>query len=209
MRITVVGAGNVGGTLGARLSAVGHEIVFAVRDANDPKHQALGKTAKASVRPLVTAAEGASIVLLATPWDSTQEALRQMRLDEGTIVVDATNPIAKDFSGLALGQTTSGAEQVAAWVPKARVVKCFNSVGYEVMKQPQYRGGNAVMFVAGDDDAACDIVAQLSQSLGFETIIAGKLVMARQLEQLAWLWIHLSVKRQMGRDWAFVHVQRS
>ncbi len=63
------------------------------------------------------------------------------------IVVDCTNPFKKDFSGQALGQTSSGAEKVAEWETRAKVCKAFNQTGFENMANPRFKSGSAVMFI--------------------------------------------------------------
>ncbi|MBI2468125.1 MAG: NAD(P)-binding domain-containing protein, partial [Candidatus Rokubacteria bacterium] len=107
MKIAIIGAGNVGGTLGTAWAAKGHDVVFGVRDPREAKVQELlratgGKARAASVREAAAAAE---LVLLATPWGAAQDALRAAGDLKGKILVDATNPLKPDFSGLALGHT--------------------------------------------------------------------------------------------------------
>jgi predicted dinucleotide-binding enzyme len=138
MKIAIIGAGNVGGTLGRIWAAKGHEVAFGIRRPNDAKVQALvtatGKRARAaSVKDAVT---GADVVVLATPWSATEAAIKEAGELRGKVVVDATNPLKADLSGLAIGHSTSAAEQVAGWAPGARVVKAFNTIGAVHMADP-------------------------------------------------------------------------
>ncbi len=149
MKIAVIGAGNVGGTLGTAWAAKGHEVVLGVRNPRDARVQALvaaagGKARAASVRE---AAAAADVVLLAIPWDATKDAVEAAGSLAGKIVVDATNPLRPDLSGLALGHTTSAGEQVARWAPGARVVKAFNTIGAQHMADPRFGAERASMFV--------------------------------------------------------------
>src|SRR6059036_1633026 len=119
MKIAVIGAGNVGGTLGTAWANRGHEVVFGVRDAADPKLKELlaragGKARAASVKDAAAAAE---VAALTVPWPAAQDALRSAGDLRGKILLDCTNPLTPDLSGLTVGSTTSGAEQVAAWAP--------------------------------------------------------------------------------------------
>ena len=66
---------------------------------------------------------GGEVVVLATPWNAAQDALRSCGNLKGKILLDCTNPLKADLSGLEVGHTTSGSEQVAAWSEGARVVK--------------------------------------------------------------------------------------
>src|SRR5262249_28703523 len=124
MKIAIIGAGNVGGTLGVAWANRGHDVVFGVRDAADPKLPELlaraGRNARAA--GVKASAAAADVVALTVPWPAAQEALRSAGELRGKIVLDCTNPLKPDLSGLTVGYTTSGAEQVAAWAPGARVV---------------------------------------------------------------------------------------
>jgi 8-hydroxy-5-deazaflavin:NADPH oxidoreductase len=120
----------------------------------------------------------------------------------GKVLIDATNPLSPDFSTLEVGLTTSGAEQVADWATGARVCKAMNQIGAPTMDNPQL-AGTPVMFVCGDDDAAKAVTAELVSELGFETVDAGDLTLARLLEPYALLWIHLALQRGFGTDFGF------
>jgi predicted dinucleotide-binding enzyme len=129
--------------------------------------------------------------------------MRESRDLVGKILLDCTNPLEKDLSGLAVGQTTSGAELVASWAPGARVVKAFNTTGFENMANPDFGGRVATMLIAGDDEAANVIASELARRIGFDPIVAGPLAMARLLEPLALLWIKLAVVQGHGARIAF------
>src|SRR5262245_25759120 len=156
MRIGIIGAGSVGGTLGRCLATAGHEVLFGVRDAADPKVRDLvaSSGAKARAGSVAEAAAFGSVVVLATPWDAVESALRTCGDLTGKVLLDCTNPLTADFSSLAIGHTTSGGEQVAKWARGAPVVKIFNTTGFENMAAPRYPEGPAVMLYCGDDTAA-------------------------------------------------------
>src|SRR6266849_1502189 len=176
MEIGVIGAGNVGGTLGRRWAQEGHAVVFGVRDPNDEKVRTLLASAGANARAgRVEEATAASEAVGLT----------------GKVLVDATNPVAMSPAGLQqgllVGHTTSAAEQVAAWARGARVVKAFNTTGFGNMHDPRYGSQAATMFLCGDDVEAKAMVTQLGEDLGFEMLDAGPLTIARLLEPLAML----------------------
>jgi 8-hydroxy-5-deazaflavin:NADPH oxidoreductase len=139
-----------------------------------------------------------------TPWPATKDAIQAAGNLAGKVVVDCTNPLKPDFTGLALGYTTSGAERVAQWAKGAKVFKAFNQTGFNIMGNPAFDGRRAVIFVCGDDDAQKPTVLKLATDIGFEAIDAGNLVIARLLEPYGMLWIHLALARGLGRDFAFV-----
>ena len=147
-------------------------------------------------------------MVLATPFAAAQEALRQAGALDGKILIDCSNPLKPDLSGLLTGCDESGAERIAAWARGARVVKAFNTTGAENMTNPAYRNGQALMLVCGDDEAARRQVAALAARIGFDAVDAGPLAVARLLEPLAMLWIHLAVRAGLGRDFAFGMLRR-
>jgi NADPH-dependent F420 reductase len=207
--IAIIGTGNVGAVLGTRWAKAGHSVVFGSRDPAGSKARSLIKLtdSKASVAGVQEAAADADVVVMATPWSATKETLSAIGNLARKVVVDCTNPIAEGMT-LALGHTTSGGEQVAAWARGARVVKAFNTTGANNMANPSFGDNRATMFICGDDTDAKDIVSDLASQLGFEVCDTGALSSARYLEPLAMLWIHLAYTRGMGREFAFKIIKR-
>jgi 8-hydroxy-5-deazaflavin:NADPH oxidoreductase len=208
MKIAVIGAGGVGTSLGKTFAAKGHEVRYGARNpASDKVTAALASTPGASATAIADAVGWADAVVLATPWGGTQEAVVAGGDYQGKPLLDVTNPLTPTFS-LALGHTTSGAEQVQAWAPTASVVKIFNTTGLENMANPVYPQGRAAMVYAGGDAAAKQCAAQLAGDLGFEALDMGGLAGARYLEPAAMVWIHLALVQKMGRNIAFGLMRR-
>lgn len=207
MRIAIIGAGSVGGTLGRAWRRAGHDVTYGVRDPGGEKARALAVDGARVASP-AGAVAGAEAVLLATPWAATREALAALGDLGGRPLLDATNPIGPGFE-LAVGHDDSGGEQVQRWAPTARVVKILNTTGAENMADPRIQGQAATMPYAGDDEAACRIAAGLAADLGFEPVSAGGLRSARLLEPLGMLWITLALKLGHGRDIAFRLLRRA
>ena len=146
---------------------------------------------------------------MATPWGVTQEVIQSVGGDwRGKILIDCTNPLASDLSGLTVGHTTSAGELVAEWARAARVVKAFNNTGAGNMADPNYGDAAAAMFICGDDPEAKKIVGGLAKELGFDVVDAGGLVMARYLEPLAMLWVRLAYVEGLGPNIAFKLLKR-
>lgn len=211
MRIGIIGAGNVGGALGRRWALCGHEVLFGVRESNDPHVRELvarsGPSAQAGT--IAEAASFGPVVVLATPWAAVESVLRAVGDLSGRTLLDCTNPLQPDLSGLTVGHTTSGAEQVARWARGARVVKVFNTTGFENLADARYPEGRAAMLFCADDSEAKITAAQLAGDLGFEPIDAGPLMQARLLEPFGLLWIALAYKQGLGRDFAFRVIRRA
>jgi 8-hydroxy-5-deazaflavin:NADPH oxidoreductase len=209
MKIGILGAGNVGGTLGTRWAQGGHDVVFGSRHPeSDEMRHLMGKAGPKARTATIREAAGASgVLLLSTPWPATRDVLSAAGDLGGKIVIDAINPLRADLSGLDLGTTTSASETVAQWAPGARVVKAFNTVGANIMADPDFHGAKPVMFYCGDDGEAKRTVAQLADELGFDAQDAGPLRQARVLEPFAMLWISLAFGGY-GRDIAFAMLRR-
>ncbi|MFL5264142.1 MAG: NADPH-dependent F420 reductase [Anaeromyxobacteraceae bacterium] len=182
LKVGIIGNGNVGKALARGLSRAGHE-VRAV--GSDP----------AAVRE---AGAWAGIVILAVPYGAIEAAVRELGTTvDGKPLVDATNALTKDMQ-LAVGFTTSGAEELQKKAPKAKVVKAFNTVFAGQMDAGRTEGGQVSAFAAGDDAGAKGAVLQLARDIGFDAVDAGPLRNARMLEALGYLNIQLGYVVGMG-----------
>lgn len=204
MRIAVIGAGNVGKTVGKAWAAKGHAVAYGVRNAGDPKYAGLAATSVAE------AARDAEAVLLSTPWPATEAALQAAGDLTGKLVLDSTNPLQMGADGisLAVGFTISGGEMVAGWAKGALVFKTLNQSGFGNLGDTSRYQPRPVMFYAGDAQQRRADVATLLEDLGFEAVDAGPLRNARLLEPHAMLWIDLAMKRGLGRNFAYALVRR-
>ena len=151
---------------------------------------------------------GADAILFAVPWPAARETLEQLGDLSGRTLIDCTNPLLSDMSGIELGHIISAGEQIAAWVPGANVVKAFNTASAKVMLDPKFGEHRATMFYCGDDAAAKLTVRQLIDDVGFEPVDAGSLTSSRYLEPLAMLYIHLAVRQGLGSNCAFKIMRR-
>ncbi|MEZ4517994.1 MAG: NAD(P)-binding domain-containing protein [Chloroflexota bacterium] len=137
MNIAIVGTGSVGSALGRGWSAKGHMVTFASRDPEGEKATTLREQmpATVSVRGTREATSTASTIVLAIPYGAVPETLSQMGDLSGKVIVDCTNPIAPGLRSL-VDSETSGAQEIAALVPEAKVIKAFNTIGAESMDNP-------------------------------------------------------------------------
>lgn len=198
MKIAVIGAGSVGSTLGKAWQQRGHDVTYGVRNPDDEKYASLGATVATNEQ----AVGDADVVVLCTPWQATHQAVQSCGELAGKVLIDCTNPLTPDFTALEVGHTTSGAELVAGWAPGARVCKAMNQIGAPMMDAPKLPG-TPVMFACGDDDTAKRTTIDLVSELGFETVDAGDLTLARLLEPFALIWIHMALRRGFGTNWGF------
>jgi len=210
MKIAVVGTGNVGSTLGRRWAGNGHQVVFCSRTPDSDRVKALVDAAgpNASAAGLSEGVRASDVVVLATPWPATLATVEGVGSLQGNILIDCTNPLRPDLSGLSIDAGTSGAEQVAQRAKGARVVKAFNSISSRTMASPLFGSEKADLFLCGDDADAKATVAQLAQELGFEVVDTGPLSSARYLEYLALLWVHMAFKENWGPNFTFKVLKR-
>ena len=186
-KIGIIGKGNVGGALQRGLARAGHAV------------RAVGKD-PATVRQTAAWAE---VVFLAVPFGALDDTLRALGdAVNGKVVVDVTNALTADMQ-LALGFTTSGAEELQKKAPQARVVKAFNTVFAQHMDQGQVKGENLSLLVASDDAGGRERVLGLGRDLGFDPVDAGPLRNSRWLESLGYLNILLGYVQKLGPDIGF------
>jgi predicted dinucleotide-binding enzyme len=132
------------------------------------------------------------LAMIALRWPHALRAVAGAEAAPGRILLDATNPATADGLSLVLGYDTSGAEEIARVAPSARVVKAFNHVYAEVVEDPSaFNGGRPAVFYAGDDVEAAEVAGRFIESLGFEAVLSGPLIVARYLEPLAQLAVAL------------------
>jgi 8-hydroxy-5-deazaflavin:NADPH oxidoreductase len=204
MEIAIIGAGRVGQALAQALVTQRYTVRFGVPEPARHAQLPARFKGRASVHPVAEAIEPVELAILATPYPAGLQVARDTADWAQRILVDATNPIAPSMAGLLVGTTTSGAEQIAAAARHARVVKCFNTTGFENLSKPQYPAGALFMPLAGDDAAARQRVLALATLIGFEPVDMGGLAAARYLEPWAMVWIEMAMRLGHGRRFGFV-----
>src|ERR1051326_342378 len=154
MRVGILGTGDVGQALGKGFADAGHDVKMGSRDPKNEKLKSwISKTGpRASGGTFAEAASFGEVVVLATLWSGTENAIKQAGPERfaNKVVLDVTNPMVfrpNAPPSLALGHTDSGGEQVQRWLPDARVVKVFNTVGHAHMIKPSFPGGPPDMFI--------------------------------------------------------------
>jgi NADPH-dependent F420 reductase len=196
VKVAIIGAGNVGRSLGTSIGRAGHEVTISAR-TRDSAHAAakeIGATAAESNRAAVADAD---VVILAVPYlGAAGEVAADLRdAVAGKAVVDVTNPMKPDYSGLAT-ENSSAAEEFQRRLPDAKVVKAFNTIFATNMANPTR---DIDGYVAGDDDAAKQQVISLVDSMGFTPLDVGPLRAARYLEGMA--VINIGLNAQNGWGW--------
>jgi 8-hydroxy-5-deazaflavin:NADPH oxidoreductase len=187
MKIVIIGDGNVGSALARGLERAGHQV------------RAVGNDGTA-IRDTATSAE---LIVVAVPFGAIDDVVKAAgKVLEGKTVVDVTNALDANMN-LAVGFTTSGAEELQKKLPRSRVVKAFNTVFAHHMESGKLGDQRLSAFVAGDNEPARKQVIELARSIGFDAIDSGPLKNARLLEPLAFFNIQLGYALGMGTQIGF------
>ena len=202
MKVTIVGAGNMGRGIGTRAVGGGHQVEIL---ALDPSHaQKLAEELGGSATALEAGAPfGGEVVVFAVYYPGIKDAVRQYA-DQlpGKVVVDITNPVdIQTWDGLATPPGTSSAEEVQGLVPEGTpVVKAFNTTFAPTLVAGEAAGQQLDVLIAGDDNDAKQKVTQLAADGGLRPIDVGPLVRAQQLEQLGFL--HIAIQQPLNLGFA-------
>ncbi len=186
-KILIIGKGNVGSSLKKGLDRE----KFEVRSVgNDPDQ-------------VSKLAEWGELIILAVPYPAIDEVVQTISGKvSNKIIIDATNALTPDYE-LAVGYTTSGAEELQKKIPSAKVVKAFNTVFAEHMSTGKLKDKRLTVFAAGNDSAAKKEVLHIAEAIGFDAVDSGPLKNARWLETLGYLNIQLGYTLGMGTQIGF------
>ena len=185
MKIGVIGSGRVGGTVGALWVKAGYEVMFSARNLDEVKKLAdsLGPKARAGT-PEQAAAFG-DVLFISVPYAALPQLGKDLAAKiKGKVVLDSCNPITPRDGEMAKAAQAKGAGIASAeYLPGARIVRAFNSVGYNSLRSEAHRAGEKIAIpLAGDDEAALKIAAKLVEAAGFEPIIVGPLARGKEFD---------------------------
>lgn len=179
----MIGKGNVGSSLCNGLSGAGHEIRFGHRDPAEP---------------VADAAKWGEVIVLAVPYSNSDSAIENIKpYADGKTVIDVMNALGSNLE-MAISCTTSTAEQTQQKLPKAHVVKAFNTVFAPNQSTGKIGDQQLTAFIAGDNLDAKKVVAQLTRDIGFDPVDVGPLKTARYLEQMGNMLINMAYNYGMG-----------
>jgi predicted dinucleotide-binding enzyme len=183
MSIAVVGAGNIGRTLGGKWTAAGHHVVYGVRQPGG-----------AGTAAVADAVAGAEVVVLAVPGAAAKGVIASLGTGlAGKVVVDATNDVQGSGKLHALDELADGAYPVRA----------FNTLGWENFADPVVGGVTADLFYAAEEGVARDTAERLIRDVGLEPVWVGGVDAFDIVDSLTRLWFTLAFQRKLGRRLAF------
>ncbi len=136
MKIGFIGCGNMGGALAKRFAGAGHSVMVSSRDKHKAEACAKDCGKNASAGTISDVVKFGEIIVLAVPYSEINSALKSAGDLKGKILLDITNALTPDYS-LAIGFTSSAAEEIAKLVPQTKIVKAFNTIFAQVVANPQ------------------------------------------------------------------------
>lgn len=163
MKIAIVGTGNVGGALATKWANKRHEINLGVRDVNNFKGQELLNNPTTKVYTIDEAVKISDVILLSTPAPSAVEVVQSLGDTSGKIIIDAMN-IVMNRGPQGYKHTT---DAILDNTQTKDVVKCFNTTGFNNMKNPNYGNIALDLFVAGDSEKGKQAAIQLAKDADF------------------------------------------
>jgi predicted dinucleotide-binding enzyme len=198
VNVGILGSGDVGKSLARGFAGLGHDVKIGSRSPEKLNDFVAEQGKRVSSGTFAEAAKFGDAIALATLGVATQEAIDLAGRERfaGKVIIDATNPL--DFSTgaprLSVGHTDSLGEQVQRWLPDARVVKAFNTVGNAHFVNPDFPNGPPDMFICGNDDDAKKIVSQICEHFGWGVVDVGGIESSRHLEPMCMVWVLYGVR---------------
>ncbi len=187
MRIGIIGAGRVGGTIGELWVKAGHEVVFSARAVEEVNallaRLNLGPRARAGT-PKEAAAFGEAI-LISVPYAALPQIGRDYAAElKGKVVLDTCNPIENRDGAMAVEMRSKGTGVASAeLLPGVRLVRAFNCVGWNAMRTEAHRAGEKLAIpLAADDPGGLKVAIGLVQDAGFEPVVVGGLARAKEFD---------------------------
>jgi len=206
VRIGILGSGLMGGKLGTLFARTGHDVVFSYARSEE-KLVRLARSAKgARAGTPREAAQDADALLLAVHWSRVDDVLARAGDVAGKLVLTCSLPMNGDDTALVIGNTSSGAEELAGKIPAARVVAAFNTVPSEVLFDVyagRRKAARPSLVYCGDDRRAKTAAARLIRDVGFEPLDAGPLRIARYTEPFGLLVAQLAYEGKGGPRLAY------
>jgi predicted dinucleotide-binding enzyme len=190
LRIGIIGSGAMGAPLGLLWAEAGHQVLFSSRNPNELMDLVQQAAPRASAGYADAAAYFGDVIVLAVPPSAVPQLGEDFGdLMQGKIVIDLTNPRAdRDGEITAEWMAMGTGEAMAQYLPGVRLVKAFNTVGPRFFANPVREGEIVGVPIAGDEQEAREIAAQLVRDAGLDPVIVGPLPRSKDFDRGSPIW---------------------
>ena len=185
LKIGIIGAGHIGGTLGRLWVEAGHEVLLSSRHPEELRSLAQSLGPRARVGTPREAARFGDVVLVSVPYGALPEVGRDLKAElAGKVVLDTGNPYPQRDGSMAVEARARGTGVASAqYLPGVRLVRAFNAINAGDLRSEAHRSGEPIAIpLAGDDPPALAIAQRLVRDAGFEPVVVGPLSRAREFD---------------------------
>ena len=182
LKIGIIGAGKIGGTLASLWVEAGHEVLLSSRHPDQLQGLARSLGPRARVGTPKEAAVFGDVVLVSVPYGALPQVGRDLAKElAGKVVLDTGNPYPERDGEMAVEARRKGTGVASAeLLPGVRLVRAFNAISYRNLRSEAHRAGEPVAIpVAGDDERALGVATRLVRDAGFEPVVVGPLAKAK------------------------------
>jgi len=185
MKIGIIGAGHIGGTLARLWVAAGHEVMLSSRHPDELRPLAKQLGPKAHVGTPKEAASFGDVVLVSVPYKALPELGRDLKAElAGKIVLDTCNPYPGRDGDMANEARKKGTGVASPeFLPGTRLVRAFNAINAGSLASEAHRKPPLVGIpLAGDAAEALSVAQRLVTDAGFDPVVVGGLARAKDFD---------------------------
>jgi predicted dinucleotide-binding enzyme len=200
LKIGIIGAGKIGGTLAALWVKAGHEVLISSRHPDQLQDLARSLGPKARVGTPLQAAVFGDVVLISVPYGALPQVGKDLQNElKGKVVLDTGNPYPERDGEMAVEARRKGTGVASAeFLPGVRLVRAFNAISYRNLRSEAHRPGQLVGIpIAADDAQAMDVASRLVRDAGFEPVVVGPLAKAKMFDVGTPVYTQLLTAREL------------
>jgi hypothetical protein len=200
IKIGIIGAGKIGGSLAKLWVQAGHEVLLSSRHPDELKPLAQLIGPKARVGTPRDAAMFSDVVLISIPYGALPKVGKDLATElAGKIVLDTCNPYPERDGDMAIEARRKGTGVASAeFLPGVRLVRAFNAINYKSLQSEAHRAGDLVAIpIAADDSGALAVASQLVKDAGFAPVVVGPLSSAKLFDVGTPVYVQLLTAKEL------------
>jgi predicted dinucleotide-binding enzyme len=200
LKIGIIGAGKIGGTLASLWARAGHEVLVSSRHPEQLRELAASLGPRGRAGTPHEAAVFGEVVLVSVPYGALPQLGRELAKElKGKVVIDTGNPYPQRDGDMAYEARRKGTGVASAeFLPGVRLVRAFNAISHMNLRSEAHRSGERVGIpVAGDDEAALRLATRLVAEAGFDPVVVGPLARAREFDVGTPVYTQLLTAREL------------